>query len=439
LEVSALSAGLVYMGGLLAFAQQANRPTDWSWVPKMKSIFLPSLFLIAVLCGAASGQNQTRSRRVTGTDSNASLTTKEVGRDKESNHSERNIPASAPDQKSPQNNSSQRTSADNGSSNQRWGNAAVFPAPSLTKVQAPADRSPLRAVIPTRNDAEQLIDRTVMTAGPISLITTKSTKVTDTVVGDPMSISRTPLPLMEQYRVGVGDVLDIRIVDMPTRESTLFTVLAGGTVEYPLLNEPINVSGMTTDEITGRLADAIKVINNARVAVTVRDYYSHGVTITGLVDNPGRKALRREAMPLYVLLAEALPRAEASVATIVRNGKPEPSFSLNDQKAMATLVVSGDLIRISGSEATAKQFIYAGGEVSSPGEKDFRSGMTLTQALLTCGGRTRSAGKIVKISRRNAEGFLSTVEYDLRAIEEGRLPDPIVQVGDRIEVARGVW
>src|SRR5207244_3762181 len=38
------------------------------------------------------------------------------------------------------------------------------------------------------------------------------------------------------YRVGVGDVLDIRLASMPTRESTLFTVLRNGTIEFPLLN-----------------------------------------------------------------------------------------------------------------------------------------------------------------------------------------------------------
>ena len=32
------------------------------------------------------------------------------------------------------------------------------------------------------------------------------------------------------YRVGVGDVLDIRLASMPTRESTLFTVLRNGTI-----------------------------------------------------------------------------------------------------------------------------------------------------------------------------------------------------------------
>ena len=44
----------------------------------------------------------------------------------------------------------------------------------------------------------------------------------------------------------------------------------------------------------------IKVINSARVTVSVRDYASHAVIVSGLVDNPGRKVLRRDATPSTV-------------------------------------------------------------------------------------------------------------------------------------------
>src|SRR5258708_31487896 len=39
------------------------------------------------------------------------------------------------------------------------------------------------------------------------------------------------VPATMLYRVGIGDVLDIRLANMPTRESTLFTVLNPGVVE----------------------------------------------------------------------------------------------------------------------------------------------------------------------------------------------------------------
>src|SRR5262244_2388554 len=54
-----------------------------------------------------------------------------------------------------------------------------------------------------------------------------------------------PVALTQIYRVGVGDVLDIQIVDLPSAKSTLYTVFAGGVLEYPLLDAPITVAGFT--------------------------------------------------------------------------------------------------------------------------------------------------------------------------------------------------
>jgi len=237
------------------------------------------------------------------------------------------------------------------------------------------------------------------------------------------------------YRVGVGDVLDIRLTSMPTRESTLFTVLRNGTIEFPLLNYPLTVSGMTTDEISRLLRQEIKVISDARATVSVRDYASHGVVVTGVVDSPGKKFLRRESMPLYAVIAEALPRPEGTIATITRNGNTQ-SFLMTDNRAMATVVLPGDVIKISSATAATKRFLYVGGDVSVPGEREFREGMTLTQALLAAGGGPRGAKSIVKVSRRNPGGFLVVSEYNLRFIEEGKSPDPLIQAGDRIEVTR---
>jgi protein involved in polysaccharide export with SLBB domain len=245
------------------------------------------------------------------------------------------------------------------------------------------------------------------------------------------------LPATMLYRVGIGDVLDIRLANMPTRESTLFTVLNPGVLEYPLLSGAISVDGMTTEEIAALLSREIKVIDNPTATVTVRDYASHLVTITGMVDSPGKKVLRREALPLYTVLAEALPRPEATAVTITRGGRTE-SLSMANEQSMSTLVNAGDIIRVSGESASSKKFVYVGGDVAASGEREFREGMTLTQALLAAGGVARSEKASAKIAHRNASGFLITNGYDVRAIENGKAPDPVLQAGDRIEVKRGV-
>jgi protein involved in polysaccharide export with SLBB domain len=250
--------------------------------------------------------------------------------------------------------------------------------------------------------------------------------------------SPTPDPT-NVYRVGVGDVLNIRLLNAQGRESTLFSVMAGGLLEYPLAGDPIQVAGLTTDEIDARLTAQIKVYENPQIVVSVREYASHTVIVTGLVNDPGTKVLRREAMPLYVVLAESQLKPEAGRATIMRADGKSLEINLTDPKATTTLVHPGDVVTLSALPPAPPQFFYIGGQVASPGQKDFHAGLTLTQAVLASGGTTRFAGSKVKVSRQGADGRLVTTEYNLKQIEAGKIPDPVLQAGDRLEVGRGSW
>jgi protein involved in polysaccharide export with SLBB domain len=239
------------------------------------------------------------------------------------------------------------------------------------------------------------------------------------------------------YKVGPLDVLDIQLVDSPTRESTLFTVLESGVLEYPLAGAPINVVGMTPIEIAGVLRQRIKIFENPKVTVSVRDFASHRVTISGLVGAPGKKSLRREAVPLYALLAEALVLPEAARATVTRNGRPPMMIDLKDPHHAATLITAGDVIKVIGQSLTPTEFFFIGGAINAPGQKPFHSGITLTQAILASGGASAAAGDRVKISRLGNNGRLISQEHNLRRVQLGKAIDPVLQKGDRIEVFTG--
>ncbi|MGI9066755.1 MAG: polysaccharide biosynthesis/export family protein [Pyrinomonadaceae bacterium] len=236
------------------------------------------------------------------------------------------------------------------------------------------------------------------------------------------------------YRIGPNDVLDIQLAGSPSRKSTLFTVLDGGLLEYPLAGDPIPVAGMTTAEIAAALRQRIKIFENPKVVVNVRDYASHTVTITGFVSSPGTRALRREAVPLYAMLAEAVALPEAVRATINRQGRPTMVLDLKDPNHSSTLIVPGDVIKVLGAAPPPSEFFFVGEGVNSPGQKPYHAGLTLTQAILASGGVRTSAGSKVRISRQRADGRLVNEDYDLRKIQSGKIPDPILQKGDRIEV-----
>jgi len=380
----------------------------------MKQVLFATI-LLAVLSGIASAQTQSRQR----SSSDQANTTESAVRSRTvgprvANHAEKpqTTPVVVADA------SVSRTPP--AASQPVWGNTAINGKDTSAVAGAANESSsaPAAPVTPT------VVQSTILPLNPPAANN-----------ASPAGVAARPTAAPSAYAVGVGDVLDIRLSNTPARESTLFTVLKNGTIEYPLLASPLSVVGMATDEIARALSAEIKVIKTPKVSVSVRDYASHTILVTGLVDNPGRKILRRESMPLFAIMAEASVRAEATTLTVTHNGKEGAAISLQDQQAMSALVASGDVIKVSGNSTASGQFVYVGGDVAAPGEKTFRQGMTLTQVIIAA-GTNPNAIKAVKIAKRSRDGLLVTSEYNLKSIQQGKSPDPLVEAGDRLEVTR---
>ncbi|HYV12093.1 MAG TPA: tetratricopeptide repeat protein [Pyrinomonadaceae bacterium] len=250
---------------------------------------------------------------------------------------------------------------------------------------------------------------------------------------DDVNAAANELPLTKIYRVGPNDVLDIRINDSAS-QSTLFTITAAGLLEHPMLSEPLAAGGLTTDEIGSRFESEIKrraLMENPKVSVGVRDYASHTILVSGLVKDSGTKILRREAIPLYVVVADAQPLPEAARVTVLRNETNQTfDVELAESSEMNLLVRTGDVITLHPS---VTQFLYIGGEVKAPGEKTYRRGLTLTQAIIAAGGVTPKA-KEARLGRDDGKGFLIVTRYKLKEIESGKVQDPAVKPGDRITI-----
>ena len=235
------------------------------------------------------------------------------------------------------------------------------------------------------------------------------------------------------YRVGASDVLDVRLQNVSTDQQTLYTVSATGLLDHPMLSKPLKVSGLTSEEISRLIESDLKsreVSEHPEVLVGVREYSSHMVLVSGLVKDPGTKVLRREAIPLYVVLADAQTLAEAGRAIVKsqQTGKTV-DVELSDPSAMELLIRSGDVISVQPSR---QQFFYVGGDVKTPGEKLFRPGMTLTQAILSAGGDEKD--REAELAREDSEALLVSAKYKLKDIYAGNVADPQILPGDRITV-----
>lgn len=240
----------------------------------------------------------------------------------------------------------------------------------------------------------------------------------------------------EIYKVGIGDILFINLQNSP-KDSTYYTILNDGTIDYPLAGEMVTVAGMTTDEIEQILKNKIKLYENPQISVKIREYASHTISVLGLVEKAGEKKIQREAVPLFVVRAEAIVQPKASQAIIRRTNASIETIELKDTKSDDVLIFPGDIVEFgigAGKDVAQSNFYYIGGEIITGGQKEFYQGITLTQAILASGGTRKSNIKKVVIRRKNAQGMLISWLYNLKAIKDGKEPDPTLEPGDTIEV-----
>lgn len=272
----------------------------------------------------------------------------------------------------------------------------------------------------------------------VAMSVTPAARPVETKSDAPLSTGRSKeeTSLVDIYRVGPSDVLDIQITGAPETQSTLFTVLPSGLIEHPMLTEPLPVKGLSVEEIGTKIENDLKkraLIENPRVVVAVRDYSSHTILVTGLVRQSGTKFLRREAIPLYVVVADAQPLPEAAKITIVRNEQKQVyEVDLAEVADLNLLVLPGDVITL---HPNVTRYIYIGGEVKFPGEKTFRRGLTLMQAVIAAGGLTQKS-KVAELARDDGKGFLIATRVSLNDIQSGRTVDPLLKPGDRITILR---
>ena len=243
-------------------------------------------------------------------------------------------------------------------------------------------------------------------------------------------------PLTDIYKVGVGDVLFINLKNAP-QGSGYFTVLPNGTIDFPLAGENVILAGLTVDAIEDILESGVTLFPDAQIEVKVREYGSHPIKVSGRVENEGEKHLHREAIPLFVIRAEAVVSPKATRALVIRSPllKAE-SYDLRDADTDNILLYPGDSIEFTGdgaSRSSVAESYFISGEVISGGQKDLVAGITLYQAVTAAGG-TKGNPKKAVIRRRNEKGVFSIVVHNLRSIRDGKSADPALTAGDVIEI-----
>jgi len=207
-------------------------------------------------------------------------------------------------------------------------------------------------------------------------------------------------------------VLQLRVVNEDDL-SGQYQVNASGNIQVPLLSKPIHTAGLSTFELSTKLAEELKsqgILNQPEVTIFILRSMSHNVTILGSVSRPGVYPLEKPNTTLLDarsmsggLLSTAGPTMtiahHASASGSVKDPSTEPMTGMEtvDVRKLMTgsdpklnvPVKPGDVIMVSNAP-----IIYVVGAVTKPGAftvQDGRNGITVLQALALVQGTDSTA------------------------------------------------
>ena len=193
-----------------------------------------------------------------------------------------------------------------------------------------------------------------------------------------------------QYRIGVGDVVQIHAVDaaeLTTR--TGYRVGPDGMIHVPFLGA-VPAQGQTTASLRAEIAQRLRrYISNPQVDVGISEFNARHISVVGEVNQPNRQALTETPLTVIDAINAAggfTTQATQTSVTLIRNGVPQPvdlAGFLHDGRALPVLI-EGDVLRVEHGArnmglATRRAETVAPAALAEP-----------VARLVTDGGQTRS-------------------------------------------------
>ena len=116
----------------------------------------------------------------------------------------------------------------------------------------------------------------------------------------------------DRYRIGPGDVLDIRILNRPNLSRESVRVEGNGMIRMPLIDTEIPAACQTEGELAKEIASRyLKFYRNPQVDVFIKGYHSRQVAIIGAVNDQSRFELQRRVRLLELLTYAKGPSPKA--------------------------------------------------------------------------------------------------------------------------------
>jgi polysaccharide export outer membrane protein len=254
----------------------------------------------------------------------------------------------------------------------------------------------------------------------------------------------------DRYRLGPGDVLDVRIYNRPQLSRDAVRVEGNGVIRMPLIETEIQAACLTEGELAKEIATRYtKYYRNLQVDVFIKEYHSRQVAIIGAVNEQGRFELQRRVRLLELLTYAKGPSPRAGqTINVVHSTAPSFCQKANDDEisAFASYRLSDTLL----GEPKANPYLEAGdivtlpdadqvyvvGNVVMPLTIPLKEPITVSRAIAMAGG-TRQDTKKDKIRIVRQEPGAQTKKemlIDLSAIEKRQAEDIQLQPNDIVDV-----
>ena len=148
----------------------------------------------------------------------------------------------------------------------------------------------------------------------------------------------------DRYRIGPGDVVDIRIYNRPQLSREAVRVEGNGMIRMPLIETEIQAACRTEGELAKEIATLYaKYYRNLQVDVFIKEYHSRQVAIIGAVNEQGRFELQRRVRLLELLTFAKGPSAKAGqTINVVRSAAPSLCKPTNDDEVATRIFMFRD-------------------------------------------------------------------------------------------------
>ena len=259
----------------------------------------------------------------------------------------------------------------------------------------------------------------------------------------------------DRYRIGPGDVLDIRVFNKPQYSRDGVRVDGRGMIRMPLIQGEIQAACHTEAELARGITTLyLEYLRSPQVDVFIRDYQSQPVAVLGAVRAPSRFQLQRKVRLLELLSHVGGPTDTAGRSIqIVHTGAAsicETSAQVESDESESSVLDNYKLSDTMKGEEKANPYVRPGdivsipeaeqafvvGNVLRPAAISLKDRITVSRAIAMSGGTMPDTkSDRVRIVRQPPGSTAKTeIFVDLKAIDKQKAEDIVLQAGDIVDV-----